>query len=60
MMDLTNLTRLAKSVSEWTSNELEAYKIIVQEQNTEQFFGGTLPECTGPPGFVQFRVPPRT
>ncbi len=58
MMDLTNLTRLAKSVSEWTSNELEAYKIIVQEQNTEQFFGGTLPECTGPPGFVQFEYLP--
>ncbi len=52
-MDPANLTRLAKSASEWTSNELEAYNIVVQEQTSEHFFGGTLPEYTGPPGFVQ-------
>lgn len=49
-----DLIRLAKSASDWTSNELEAYNIVVQELDAQQFFGDSLPEYTGPAGFIQF------
>jgi len=51
---MANLITLPKPASEWTSNDLKAFNIIVQEQTTEEFFGGPLPEYTGPPGFLQF------
>ncbi len=55
---MANLIRSAKSGSEWTGNELQAYHIVVEEQPSEQFFGGPLPEYTGPPGFLEYeRLP---
>jgi hypothetical protein len=50
---MANLVRLAKSGSDWTSNELVAYHIAVQEQEQAQFFGGPLPEQAGPVGFIE-------
>jgi hypothetical protein len=50
---MENTIRLAKSGSDWGSNELAAYNINVQEQDQALLFGGNLPEYTGPEGFVQ-------
>ena len=50
---MANIIRLAKSGGDWTYNELEAYNISVQEQAQPAFFGGPLPEYTGPAGFFQ-------
>jgi hypothetical protein len=50
---MTDIIRLAKSGSDWTSNELVAYNINIQEQDQSLFFGGPLPEYTGPAGFIQ-------
>jgi hypothetical protein len=50
---MANIFRLAKSGSDWTFNELEAYRIAIQEQEQAQFFGGPLPEYAGPLGFVE-------
>ena len=36
---MTELIRSAKSGSDWTSNELEAYNITVEYQNAATFFG---------------------
>jgi len=55
VVNMTSLIRLAKPASEWTSNDLKAFNIVVEEQTTEVFFGGPLPECTGPPAFVRFK-----
>ena len=50
---MANLVRLARSGGDWTSNELVAYRIAIQEQDQAQFFGGPLPEYAGPPGFIE-------
>jgi hypothetical protein len=50
---MANLTRSAKSGSEWTTNELLAYNISVVEQDQDTFFGRPLPPYTGPAGFIQ-------
>ena len=50
---MAQLIRLAKSASDWSLNDLEAYNIVVKEQKAEDFFGGPLPDYTGPVGFVQ-------
>ena len=49
---MANIVRLAKSGSDWTSNDLVAYHIAIQEQDRDQFFGGPLPEYVGPVGFI--------
>jgi hypothetical protein len=36
---MANLIRLAKSASDWTSNDLEAYNIHIVYQDVQQFFG---------------------
>ncbi len=51
---MANLITLPKPASEWTSSDLKAFNIVVGEQTAEVFFGGPLPEYTGPPGFLQF------
>jgi len=50
---MANIMRFAKSESDWTFNELETYRIAIQEQDQAQFFDGPLPEYTGPLGFVE-------
>jgi hypothetical protein len=50
---MANLVRLAKAESDWTSNELVAYHITIQEQDQAQFFDGPLPEYAGPVGFIE-------
>src|SRR6266511_2150282 len=41
------IIRSAKSGSDWTSNELEAYNIVVQSEDMQTFFGvGALPPPT--------------
>jgi hypothetical protein len=50
---MANVVRLAKSVNDWTSNELVAYNIAIQEQGQDQFFGGPLPGYVGPIGFIR-------
>ena len=50
---MAQLIRLAKSASDWSPNDLEAYNIVVKEQKAEDFFGGPLPDYTGPVSFVQ-------
>ena len=50
---MANIVRLAKSGSDWTSNDLVAYHIAIQEQDQDQFFGGPLPEYAGPLGFIE-------
>jgi hypothetical protein len=50
---MANIVRLAKSGNEWTTNELEAYNIVIHEQEQHTFFGGALPEYTGPVGFIE-------
>ncbi len=51
---MSNLITPPKPASEWTSNDLKAFNIVVQEQPAEQFFEGPLPEHTEASGFVQF------
>jgi hypothetical protein len=51
---MANIIRLAKSGSDWSSNDLAAYNINVQEQDQALFFDGCLPEYSGPEGFVQY------
>jgi hypothetical protein len=50
---MANLVRLPKLGSDWTSNELVAYHIAIQEQDQVQFFGGPLPEYASPVGFIE-------
>ena len=50
---MANIVRLARSGSDWTSNELVAYHIVIQEQDQVQFFDGPLPEYAGPVGFIE-------
>lgn len=52
---MANLPRLPKSVSEWTSNDLITYNIVVHEQDELDFFGRPLPEYSGPAGFVEHK-----
>ena len=40
---MANLVRSAKSGSEWTTNDLLAYNIIVSSQSPEIFYGQPLP-----------------
>ena len=50
---MADIVRLAKSGSNWTSNELVSYNIIIQEHDEAQFFHGPLPEYVGPLGFIE-------
>ena len=50
---MAQLIRLAKSASDWSPNDLEAYNIVVKEQKAEDSFCGPLPDYTGPVSFVQ-------
>jgi hypothetical protein len=46
---MANLLRTAKSSSNWTAHELEAYNIVIVPQNKVQFFGtDELPDPTEP------------
>lgn len=38
---MATLTRSAKLASKWTTNELEAFNITVEDVDLEQFFGIT-------------------
>ncbi|KAK0187513.1 hypothetical protein F5146DRAFT_1140929 [Armillaria mellea] len=49
---MAQITRSAKSGTDWTTNELEAYNIVVQEQNENVFFGGPLSAYHGPADFI--------
>lgn len=40
---MSSIARSAKSGSDWTSNELEAYNITIQNQSAKTFFGQDLP-----------------
>src|ERR1700733_16115501 len=40
---MTNIIRSAKSGSDWTTNELDAYNITVTSQSPEIFYGRPLP-----------------
>ncbi|KAF8527400.1 hypothetical protein BU17DRAFT_39503 [Hysterangium stoloniferum] len=51
---MANIIRLAKSGSNWSTNELIAYKISIVERDQNTFFNGPLPAYTGPTGFVQY------
>jgi hypothetical protein len=47
------LIRTPKSASDWTDNELEAYRVVVEEQTAASFFGtAELPEPNCPPDFL--------
>jgi hypothetical protein len=50
---MADIIRLAKSGSDWGTNELHAYNISLVEQDQEYFFEGPLPTYTGPAGFLQ-------
>jgi len=50
---MADIVRLAKSGSNWTSNELVSYNIVIQEQDEDQFFDGPLPKYAGPLGFIE-------
>ena len=39
---MANIFRLAKSGSDWTSNELLAYNITIERQDALRFFGHDL------------------
>jgi hypothetical protein len=51
---MANLLRLAKSGNDWTNNDLRAYNIDIREQDQHLFFGGPLPECSGPVSFIEY------
>jgi hypothetical protein len=54
---MSRLIRNAKSASDWTSNELDAYRVIVEEQDPAVFFGaGELLEPNCPRDFLTCRV----
>lgn len=40
---MSTLTRSVQSGSKWTSNDLRAYNIIIQNQPARDFFGQNLP-----------------
>ncbi|KAK0200435.1 hypothetical protein DFS33DRAFT_1277871 [Desarmillaria ectypa] len=50
---MAHVIRSAKSGSYWTTNELEAYNIVIKEQNENTSFGGPLPAYHGPADFLQ-------
>lgn len=54
LQSMAQITRNAKSGSNWTINDLEAYNIVVQEQNENAFFGGSLPNYNGPADFLHY------
>jgi hypothetical protein len=50
---MANLIRSAKSGNKWTENELRAYNVAINFQNTRSFFGDApLPDPSGPPEFL--------
>ena len=49
---MSRLIRSPKSASDWSDNELEAYRIVVKEQSATVFFGGELPEPNCPQGLL--------
>lgn len=40
---MANIIRSAKSGSDWTFNERDAYNIIIRNQTAKDFFGQDLP-----------------
>ena len=51
---MSRLIRTSKSASSWTDNELEAYRITVEEQDVVSFFGrAELPEPNCPKDFLR-------
>jgi hypothetical protein len=38
---------------DWTSADLAAFNIIVQDQDQDSFFDGPLPDYSGFPGFLE-------
>jgi hypothetical protein len=50
---VANIVRLAKPASDWGFGELDAYNIVIQEQEQQQFFNGPLPPYSGPNGFAE-------
>ncbi|KAK0218822.1 hypothetical protein IW262DRAFT_1317667 [Armillaria fumosa] len=50
---MANIIRSAKPGSRWTTNELEAYNIVIKEQNENTFFEKPLPAYHGPADFLQ-------
>ena len=54
---MSRLIRTPKSASDWTYNELDAYRIIVKEQTAISFFGTSeLPEPNCPRDFLHNRT----
>ena len=52
-MIMSSLIRNSKSASDWTDNELDAYRIVVEEQTVSSFFGiSELPEPNCPQDFL--------
>lgn len=40
---MSHIIRSAKSGSDWTSNELDAYNIVIRNQSPRSFYGQDLP-----------------
>jgi hypothetical protein len=55
--DMSRLIRTPKSASDWTDNELDAYRVVIKEQTISSFFGtGELPEPNCPQDFLHNRT----
>lgn len=57
LITMSRLIRTSKSASNWTDNELDAYRIKIKEQTASSFFGTSkLPEPNCPNDFLHNRV----